>query len=152
MNAHDAIVAFFLNALRLPTPVTAGPIDEGLDLDVIGEAEDEAIGVTLPRSSAREVLSQFESRDFDSIVVLECHARHDSAHPSRGRASRALHSRAHRRIWAALSTTPDMGAKVMALDLESIDTEERPAASRLGLCTAVYAVRHRLQADTMELT
>jgi len=149
MNAHDAIVDGFLQALRYPAPVTDGRIEEELDLDTIGEAEAEAVSVALERSAPVGEQINGQPVDWRSTVTVECFARADSRNdvPTGGRASRRLHARVYER----LSADRTLGGRAWLLSEPELAIESRPFASRAGVCTALYEVGHRTESATLEV-
>lgn len=148
MNAHDSIVDGVLQALRYPAPVTTGRIEEELDLDTIGEAEFEAIGVTLEGSNPSQSYIGSPVDWFTQITVANF-ARVDSrqAVPIAGRASRALHARVYERLMA----DPSLGGRAFGLDEPQLTFDNLAGDTRAGICTARYTVRHRTAAQTLEV-
>lgn len=151
MNAHDAVIDAFLDTLRR-SPAVCAIVDEEIDLDRLSEETMEAVGVRLEASEPDRLVGRGSPITWRSLVVIDCYARadgrSDSARPSQGRASRALHAR----VYARLMADQTLAGALIDLGQPSLRSDQDQADTRLGCCIATYPVLHRTAPGSLEHT
>lgn len=147
MNAFDAIVAAALAALRLDPPITAGPIDEDIDVGALDETVTEAVSITLASSDPQNpAVILGHPVDWISQLQVEAYARSDSPSSITGRASRALQAR----VYARLMAYPTLGGVADDVRAPTFTTEHRVLNTRMGCITGSYPVWHRTQGNSLD--
>lgn len=146
MNAHDAIVGAIVARLLQWPALAGGLVEEELQPGAVPEEAPQAISVRLARSVAQDSRFAGQPIDWQSEVVLECYARGDAAHPTTGRASRALHAAAY----ARLMQEPTLGGLLSYLVPVAIDIDTEAATGPHGVCIGTYTAQHRTQTASLE--
>jgi|CXWL01.1.fsa_nt_gi hypothetical protein len=147
MNAHDAILSAVLTALRLPTPVTTGSIEEEIDAADMPEGQTEAISVALVVSVPRAVAINGAPVDWVTDLAIDCAARTDGR-TAAGRASRALHAA----VYARLMADTTLGGAASYIGEPQISQDQALLGTRIGRTSGLYTVHHRTAAGTLEAT
>lgn len=147
MNAHDAVLDAVLQVLRQPPAITAGLIDEDVDIGAVPEGVMEVVSVSIDSSNPNRNALRGAPIQWGTDVMLECYARADGRHQlTAGRASRALHQRAY----ARLMQDPSLGGVLIDLLPPQIRGDRDQQDTRLGCCIAIYQAVHRTQAHSLE--
>lgn len=149
MNAFDALIEAIVTTLRQAPAVSAGPIDEDIELESLAETIAEAVSVSHVRATPTDPgLVHGHSQEWTSDLVIECHARKDQRVGGGGaRASRALAGA----VFERLRSEPTLGGLVDDLGLPTVTTETAMHDTRIGLTTLRYAVMHTTSGPAFEL-
>lgn len=146
ITLHDDLVDHVLQLLRLPVPVTEGPIGEEIELETLGENEPQGVRVELLGSTPDD--SKFGDAgpiDWSTQLAITCAARGDDRTPG-GRASRMLHNLVHKRLRA----DPSLGDRLFYMGPPQLAFDGQASGQRLGTTAAIYELRHRGKSDTLE--
>ena len=147
MTAFDVILEAVIAALERQPRITAEILDEDIDVAAMAEVVTECITVQLGDSDPDRAGILGAPIDWTSQLVVSCYARVDSRGArGPGRASRQLQARVYRRLMEDITLgglVHDVLPPALSHNSDQLDT-------RVGSCVAIYPIRHRTSAGSLE--
>jgi hypothetical protein len=144
MNAHDAVLKAFRDAC-LAEPALAGGNVFVERMRKISEDATEAIVVRFGASDPSRAVLYAHPVDWESRIVVECHARNDEFDEIEGTATGALHLAVYQRVMA----DPTLGGVAFDVLEPVLDRQRADVDSELACLVGQYVVRHRTQARSL---
>lgn len=145
MNAQDDIIEAVLTALRAAPALCDGEISEDLDLEMIPDTVQRAIGLRMQDSEPSDATIQGGPTDWTTHLAIVCFARRDGR-TTAGRASRVLHAEVYKRLAADRT----LGGRAFHLRLGQMSNTADVAETRTGTLTAQYRIEHRTWGATLD--